>query len=569
MRKFSKPIVLALLGIGITSIAIFAPILSLDQNPGWGRLRIASLMIGVFTILLSVIYYKFENDFLLSHKFQTFILNSAIVFRLQNRRNIYFFAGQCRKYLFTLPFALFIVVFYVWFASNGQWTNWASPTRNYAYLAAAFQRGQLYLPIKPNPDLLNLPNPYDPMARKGIEYPIDYSLYKGKFYLYWGPVPGVFLAIVQPLFHHKIGDLYLAFGFLCGIFCLQFLFIIVIWDRFFSNLPKWLLLLTILITGLVSPNTLLLNNHVNGRIYEAAIFGCQFFLLAGLMMALFALNKSTPSAWKLSIAGVFWALAVGTRQVLIVSVALLVFITLYWLLRKYHLSLIKIIIRAISLTLPLIIGVILLGWYNWSRFGSIVETGYSYQLASPYLQKHLEDLFSPAYIFQNLYNYIFVPFDLRSKFPFIYLGKVNTTALFSWYSLPDLYNAEPFTGLLFAAPFVLFSIISIIGHPLRGFKKSEFLIEKEIRDHNIFAWMITSLIGSFLSAFFVLQLFFWIGMRYTADFMPSLILLSVISFWQGYKLLVKKPFWMNLYSITGIILASITIAVSTLQAITF
>jgi len=567
MRKLYVPIVLALLGLGIALLAIFAPALNLDQSPGWGRLRIASLITGVLAILFSAIYYRFENQFLLSQKFQTTLSKLAFVSWLQSREGISAFVRQCRKYFFILPIVFFILAVYIWFASRGHWTNWDSPTRNYSYLASAFQKGQLYLPVKPDPELLALPNPYDPALRKGVEYPIDYSLYKGKFYLYWGPVPGVLLTMVQPLFHKRIGDLYLVFIFLSGVFCLQVALIVFVWERFFTSLPNRILLITIAVTGLVSPNTMLLNNVINGRIYEAAIFGCQFFLLAGLMAAMIALDRTVPSTWGLAIAGVLWALAVGTRQVLVVSIAIYMLVTLYWLIKAYHLPLPKIILSIASLVTPLVLGAFLLGWYNWSRFGSIFETGYSYQLATPYLQIHLDDLFSPAYILQNLSNYLLAPVDFGVKFPFISLGAAKTTALFSWYSLPDLYDAEPYTGLSYTAPFVFFSVILIFNYLWGVFKGRKLLIEGE-QNQNIFAWITISLIGSSMSAFLVLQLYFWMGMRYTADFMPSLILLSVISFWQGYKLLANYRRWRNLYATVGILLAGITIVISTSQAIT-
>ena len=64
-------------------------------------------------------------------------------------------------------------------------------------LATAFEHGSFSLEAKPNPALLALPDPYDPSARAGINYPKDFSLYKGRYYLYFGPVPALILAIFK------------------------------------------------------------------------------------------------------------------------------------------------------------------------------------------------------------------------------------------------------------------------------------------------------------------------------------------------------------------------------------
>ena len=90
---------------------------------------------------------------------------------------------------------LVVIIVYVWIISSGSWTS--SSTIDYAQLATAFQHGRLSLDSKPRPELLALPNPYNPSERHNIRYPKDFSLYHGKFYLYFGPVPALFLWVVK------------------------------------------------------------------------------------------------------------------------------------------------------------------------------------------------------------------------------------------------------------------------------------------------------------------------------------------------------------------------------------
>src|SRR4051812_19923000 len=45
------------------------------------------------------------------------------------------------------------------------------------------------------PKLLALPDPYDPASRAHVPFLHDMTLYKGKYYGYWGPFPGVVHAL--------------------------------------------------------------------------------------------------------------------------------------------------------------------------------------------------------------------------------------------------------------------------------------------------------------------------------------------------------------------------------------
>ncbi len=102
-------------------------------------------------------------------------------------------------------------------------------------------RGRLWLEEKPVPALLALPDPYDPAARQGIPYPQDASLYKGRFYLYFGPVPALILLPAKAILAGRIGDQYLVFLFVTGIFLIQSFLLITIRSRFFADAPPWTL----------------------------------------------------------------------------------------------------------------------------------------------------------------------------------------------------------------------------------------------------------------------------------------------------------------------------------------
>ena len=78
-----------------------------------------------------------------------------------------------------------------------------------------------------------------------------------------------------------------------------------------------------------------------------------------------------------------------------------------------------------KLTLPILLSLIFTAYYNYARFGSILDSGYQYQLIpEESVQRRAGGLFSTNYIPKNLYYLIFKPPDLvltesHPKFPFL------------------------------------------------------------------------------------------------------------------------------------------------------
>ena len=434
----------------------------------------------------------------------------------------------------------------------------------YSLLATSFRNGELALPLKPDPALLKLPNPYDPAARQGLKVPVDLSLYNGKFYLYWGPAPSLLVAIFQSFLSIKVSEAELLFSFMCGIFLSQFLLIMNLREHFFPETPKWLVLLSIFFAGLANPALWLLSQP---KIYEAAIAGAQFFFIAGFTSAVQSLGRQPFSRWGLAVAGVCWALAVGTRSVMAFPVGFMTFMVLYLLFKTYRLSFFRFVAEVIPLGLPLFIGALGFCWYNWARFGSFFETGFTYQLAAPYLQKHINELFLPSYIFQNLYNYLLNPFTIEQSFPFLYPIRGRIEAILPWPSLPELYTAQAITGLLCTTPFLVFASLPAARYVKELFRKYRAQNFSENPNTVSFHWITISLLGSFALPCISLLGFFWAAMRYVEDFMPSLTLLSIVGFWQGYQAFSQDSNKGKMYTAVGLILAGLSIVIGVLLAL--
>jgi hypothetical protein len=432
-------------------------------------------------------------------------------------------------------------------------------------LASSFRQGELSLSLRPDPALLSLENPYDPTVRQGIQVPLDLSLYNGKFYLYWGPAPSLLLTPVKMLFHGQVPDVYLLFVFVCGIFLSQFLLIVHLWERFFPAIPKWMVILSIFVTGFISPTVWLLTRP---KIYESAIAGGQFFFITGFFLTYAALDRPTPSSWKLVLAGMFWSLAVGTRSVLVFPVVFMTLTVIAWIYKLYGRSLLKLITGLMPLGIPLALGAVAFAWYNWARFGSIAETGFNYAMAGPYLQEHLNELFLPAYTFQNLYNYLLHPFIVEASFPFLYASRGLTENALPGIALPKFYAAQAITGILWAAPFTIFAIAPIVQLLKQLFKRNT-AGPGEGSQMFSFHWITFSLAGSFLLSFGCLLVFFWAAMRYQEDFIPTLTLLSVIGFWQGYQSFSQDTQKRKMFAIFGTVLAGTSVLVGIFLALSY
>jgi hypothetical protein len=122
--------------------------------------------------------------------------------------------------------ALFAVTwaFYSWTArSNGKpFVFENSSEDNYNLLVDGFLQGHLYLPIAPNPKLLQTADPLNP--EQNAPYRLhDISLYRGKFYFYFGAAPAVTLMLPFRLLTHthmpeNLAVAVFLFGGLVGLF---------------------------------------------------------------------------------------------------------------------------------------------------------------------------------------------------------------------------------------------------------------------------------------------------------------------------------------------------------------
>lgn len=364
------------------------------------------------------------------------------------------------------------------FVSVNDINNAESPI--YYQLFYALKKGQMHLDIEPSAELLALENPYDPSARAGVSYLWDHAFFNGKYYCYYGAAP-VFL-VMFPIYYlsgmkmipsilliQEIGTLFSILAFLLVLVNLTKLMFKEV------NMPTLILLLVgATFSSLLLSNTIFKVGWYNEGIYRIPYsYGLCFYFLT-LLMILKAFNNSRYRILFLGLAGLSLVLMMASRPTLIIGFVLFIPLFIKILLEKYPWK--RKLIDFAPMVGVVILGAVILCYYNYARFNSILEFGQSYQLTvvdGTTLSYSLEG------VFPTLANYYLMPpyFD-GGMFPNIdygwgdfapayhsynagSIGILMIPLMWGIFALPFVFNKEDNLYLrimLYAAPFVIFFI---------------------------------------------------------------------------------------------------------------
>jgi hypothetical protein len=393
-------------------------------------------------------------------------------------------------------------------------------------LADAFSQGQLHLDREPDQALLEAPDPFDHTSRPGFDDEMwDLSLYQGKLYLYWGPVPALLITPLQLMFARKITDNYIVFAFFGGLLIVNSLIILKLWKNYLPKIPTWSVFVSILLIGLILPISWSLSIP---HVYEAAIGAGQFFLLGGIYLIICAIEPETFLNRKsLFLAGAFWACSVGSRAINVFSVIFLVLLTTLWVAihlpnpagwRQYFKNL-------SPLYVPLLMGALVIGWYNWARFDSPFEFGLRYQITIFNINRDMGLTFQPEYFLPNLYLYVFHPFESISRFPFI--QPAAPLPVFEKFGivLAHLYAAGRVTGILFSMPFLFLAGVHLFRKSHEQ-HRTRFLLS--VQPYHFSLWLLA---GSFLINFLGILFYYFGQARFLVDAISQITLLAITGYW--------------------------------------
>lgn len=574
-----------LLGVALLGLAVFAYQIGIDNDPGWGSSRYViaasgslllivalALRIGpgfVGTLVHSMWYQR------LFTRFSTLAHSRPVTAIGRVRRNadqilqrvpVYQALSRSAGFFAGLGFAIVLLI-YLWYLTSGTMTTWTPYSSYFDKLGSAFYAGQLHLLERPPDALLALDNPYDYRNREGIGYLWDALLYQGKYYYYWGPVPGLAVWMVKLIAGPQVvvEDQHLILAFTTGLNLVVALLLLRLRAVLYPNVPAWTLLALVLLAGLAVPVLWLVNRP---SVYEVAIAGGQFFLLLGLFAAVRYVTRLNSSPAWLLIAGLAWGAAVNCRLNLALAVGFFCLL-LAWREFRSHRQLAPAVTRIAWLAAPLIIWAAAAGWYNAARFGSVLETGHRYQLTGMALTGNYSDTFSAAYILPSLYSYLIRPLAvIPGDFPFVFAPFIQESMWPWWIRLPEhYYYPEPVAGVLAAVPAIWAVFLPLLGWAREGWLWINEYWEPR-RANPAERWVGFLLAGGAVSLLLPLLMFISSSMRYLADVVPVLVILAAIGYWSSWTALRSRTFWRGVLSLAVLLLIISSIVMSLLANFT-
>ena len=289
-------------------------------------------------------------------------------------------AGRARPFSFPMPgrskIGVLVLAGMVWLGIfRDGWKEAYSFTGrkddNYAQLARGFLAGHLAMAVPVDPRLLSA----DLNVRRQANYRLDASLYHGKYYLYFGVVPAVFLYLPYIwLTGQDPGENIVVLVMVAAGFLLSWRLYREAQRRYFPALSPWLqaALLLLLAFGAITPILLMASGF-----YEIPIAG-GYLCMAGLWLSLFLAWHSDRHAVRwLALAGMAAGLAVGCRPTCLLALPPLA-LALAWQVRRRPPGR-RVALAAAAIAPLTLIGAALLA-YNYGRFENPFEFGFHYQV---------------------------------------------------------------------------------------------------------------------------------------------------------------------------------------------
>jgi hypothetical protein len=382
--------------------------------------------------------------------------------------------------------------------------------------ADGFLKGHLHLPIEPAPELLRAKNPYD--YSNSRYWWLDATYWKGKYYIYWGPVPALFDAAGKWLLgiRRGIGDQYVCFFFhclayLCGAFIVERML-----RRLFGYNSRLLVALGTLAVACANPT---LHGVATLSTYQTAIIAAQAWLLAGLLLASDAVwhaGTGRARVARLLFAGTCFGLALGSRVSVMPAIAALIVLTALaeaWPSAKRWR---RFVTNGLALGLPVCAAGCGLLCFNKLRFGEFLQFGSNIQLSAYPLG------FAPRWLPGNVYSYSLRLPRFSCEFPYVHqIWNEGRGAFPKWFPLPPDYQiVEPTVGWAISTPLTWLAPFALVLAPFRaGFSNRRARMQ-------LFCLFSFATLAS-LSG--VLTLFIYGStMRYLNDIAFGLVLLSLL-----------------------------------------
>ena len=314
----------------------------------------------------------------------------------------------------------------------------------YNHLADALLSGSLSLDLPSSPILDSMENPYDPALRaqlnKEAREPIywDYAYYDGSYYCYFGVVPCLltFLPFKALTGMHLRTDIVVV-AFACLTLAASALLLVELAKKYAKDISLGQYLIGFILLGLSCG---VLEQAFLPRIYPIPILSALFFTYMGLYFWIKAERQFAQSrTWNKAylVAGSFSiALTLGCRPQFVLA-CLLAFPIFFDEIKQREFFSVRGIWNTLAVIVPFLIILAPIAWCNWARFGSWTNFGASYNITGGDMTSYT---FNAVKIMVQFLEYLFLPFQLISSFP--YISTINTSPLLQ--KLPMLFTNEPF-----------------------------------------------------------------------------------------------------------------------------
>lgn len=373
----------------------------------------------------------------------------------------------------------------------------------------AFMKGQVWLDVIPDRNLETLENVYDSDIRlkSGFSYLWDRAYFKQKYYSYFGVAPVFILYYPVYFLTGKLPPLAMANG-IFGMLSILFLCLAVLAAvRLFVKRANLLLLLLAMAAATCLSGAYYCFEVPDMYDVVVASAGCFLFLSvwAGIR-ACFTQNKAVRLAL-LTVCGISLGLCAGSRP----SVAMggLVLAPLFLAILfdgsvklKFRLA------QAAAFLVPVFAAAAGLMWYNYLRFGSLMDFGANYQITMSDI--HANHLRLSA-LFPAMVHYFLQPVRTSDLFPFFNIFAFHMRN-YGMYCYSDMMIGAFWFPMLSMGFFLIPKSMKMGGNGLAKFRKRGFIIACFVMAAGI-AWMDFCLAG--------------LNLRYLIDIMPPLILGSV------------------------------------------
>lgn len=530
---------LLIIGILFILLATLAYPLGLDNNAAWGASRYFLFSIGTFFIAAYAALQLLRRLHLYDQLFSAIrrlIRKAASPFAVlaHPMHSMMRSTAISAALAFLVLFAASAYAF--WFTSQGYFPTFPNSFNPYVALGDAFLHGQVALIEQPDPRLAAIKDPiHDVTAREKVPYHLDLSYYNGKYYAYWGPIPGLFNAVIQAATGEKPpGALAPLIFYTC--YSITLAIILFVFRRWFFPRAPGISIVFYLMTGLVNlPYVFMLSRN---SVYETAIIAGQCFLLIGLAgwLAYLVTHKQN---W-LILAGTGYALAIGSRYNLTLSVGVFLIFAIYEFRREGFFILTG-LRRFAMLLAPLALMAISLAFYNYARFGNPLQTGLQYQLADPNFH---HQYYSARFILPNLYGYLFSPATLQSTFPFIITNEIQVGSFPSWaQAVPaNEFEQAMMGGMLWSPIFWMLAVfIPLLIIPFQHNRTAAPETAPGLRTSAAKGFFCMITIAGIIEVVHIL--FYYYGaMRFTADFYALFLIALVLLSWELDNRLAQSPF---------------------------